>query len=456
MTNFFKLAYKKTVDSKFVKFVKSLVSKIISKIIISTKSFIYIVVDRFKATNIYAYTKRYLNAYKNSSLGIKATSVAALTVLLLVVGFIASGATFAYDINYKGQVIGTVSSKKMCVAAIRLATDEVSRDAKKEISSPKYSLVISFKNRLASKQDLKDAILQNTSSITYASLLKVDGKEVVYVTDENLEEYLKQYRDSFNIEGAESTSDFVEKIEVVTGYFPTEKVWTVDDIKGIIAANVSVKTQATITSEVEIPFSTTKKSTSAKVLGYTQVVTAGVKGTRLSTDTVLFVNGVEVERTNITSEVIKEPVNQVVLVGTAKSSSSAKQKAEAYASGFIFPLNKSSKWKVSSYYGDGRNHKGIDICAPYKTEIYAVAAGTVTYSGYRSDYGYLVVIDHGNGISTAYAHASVLAVKVGERVSAGETIALVGSTGNSTGNHLHFEVRKGTTRLNPAPYIGLG
>ena len=143
------------------------------------------------------------------------------------------------------------------------------------------------------------------------------------------------------------------------------------------------------------------------------------------------------------------------MVGTAKTLASASQKAQASSYGFIFPIDKSVRWSVSSYYGDGRNHKGVDICAPYKTKIYAVAAGTVTFAGYKSDYGYLVVIDHGNGLSTAYAHASVLGVSKGDKVSAGETIALVGSTGYSTGNHVHFEVRKGETRVDPSPYIGL-
>lgn len=379
-----------------------------------------------------------------------------MMILVLLIGFVSSGATLAYDISYKGQVIGTVGNKKMCVAAVNLAIKEVGKNAKSEISTPKYKLVLTFKNRLASKQDLKNAILDNTTSVLYADLLKVDGKDIIYVEDGKLEKYLKDYCNSFDIKDSESESKFVETIEIQTGYFVTDKVYTLESAKEIINSNVTVQTVATVISAQELPYGTTTTTTSSQLLGYSKVISSGVKGSKLNTDNVVLINGNEIERTNISSVITKKPINQVVMVGTAKTLASSAQRAEASSYGFIFPLDKSARWSVSSYYGDGRNHKGIDICAPYKTKIFAVASGIVTYAGYKSDYGYLVVIDHGNGLSTAYAHASVLGVKKGDRVSAGETIALVGSTGNSTGNHLHFEVRKGDTRLDPAPYINLG
>lgn len=98
-------------------------------------------------------------------------------------------------------------------------------------------------------------------------------------------------------------------------------------------------------------------------------------------------------------------------------------------------------------------HAGIDIAAPAGTPIKAAAAGTVTYAGNANDgYGYYVVISHGNGVQTLYAHCSKLLVTKGQKVSQGELIAKVGSTGNSTGNHLHFEVRKNGITYNPQNY----
>ena len=101
------------------------------------------------------------------------------------------------------------------------------------------------------------------------------------------------------------------------------------------------------------------------------------------------------------------------------------------------------------------SHKGIDIGAPNGTPIKAAAGGKVSYSGWMGGYGNLVIIDHGNGVKTRYAHSRKLHVKVGDKVSQGQFIAEVGTTGQSTGNHCHFEVIINGTRVNPAPYLGI-
>ncbi len=121
------------------------------------------------------------------------------------------------------------------------------------------------------------------------------------------------------------------------------------------------------------------------------------------------------------------------------------------ASGFIWPVNGT----VVSGFGMrwGRMHEGIDITASTGTPIWAAAAGTVIHAGWLGGYGNLVVVDHGDGLATAYAHASAILVSVGQSVSQGETIALVGSTGNSSGPHLHFEVRVNGDAVDPLFYL---
>ena len=98
-------------------------------------------------------------------------------------------------------------------------------------------------------------------------------------------------------------------------------------------------------------------------------------------------------------------------------------------------------------------HTGLDIAAPAGTPIKATADGEVIFSGYSGGYGYVVKISHGNGIQTYYGHCSKLYVSTGETVEAGDVIAAVGSTGNSTGNHLHFEVRVNGAQVNPQNYL---
>ena len=121
------------------------------------------------------------------------------------------------------------------------------------------------------------------------------------------------------------------------------------------------------------------------------------------------------------------------------------------AAGFIWPVNGT----VTSGFGWrwGRMHEGIDIAASTGTPIWAAAAGTVIHSGWLGGYGNLVVVDHGNGLATAYAHASAIFVGVGQFVAQGETIALIGSTGNSSGPHLHFEVRVNGSAVDPLLYL---
>lgn len=98
-------------------------------------------------------------------------------------------------------------------------------------------------------------------------------------------------------------------------------------------------------------------------------------------------------------------------------------------------------------------HKGMDIAAPNGTDIKAAADGEVTYAGWMGGYGNLVIISHGNGIQTYYGHCSKLYVSKGDEITAGDVIAAVGTTGNSTGNHLHFEIRKNGTQINPQKYL---
>ncbi len=121
------------------------------------------------------------------------------------------------------------------------------------------------------------------------------------------------------------------------------------------------------------------------------------------------------------------------------------------SAGLIWPVG----GPVTSEFGPrwGRLHAGIDIADPNGTPIAASAGGVVVISGVQGGYGNLVVVDHGNGIATAYAHQSRIAAGEGQSVSQGEIIGYVGSTGNSTGNHLHFEVRVNGVAQNPRNYL---
>jgi len=112
----------------------------------------------------------------------------------------------------------------------------------------------------------------------------------------------------------------------------------------------------------------------------------------------------------------------------------------------------SSRYGVSSRIRSS-DHTGLDIAASSGTNIVAAASGEVTFSGWKGSYGYLVIISHGNGVETWYGHCSKLYVSQGATVEGGDTIAAVGSTGNSTGPHLHLEVRINGNHVNPQNYL---
>ena len=117
--------------------------------------------------------------------------------------------------------------------------------------------------------------------------------------------------------------------------------------------------------------------------------------------------------------------------------------------------------RISSYFGyreqplagASTNHKGMDFAAPTGTPIYAAAGGTVVSAGYSGKAGNLIVINHGNGLSTYYMHCHKIYVRAGQKVSKGQNIAIVGTTGNSTGPHLHFQVMSGGVPVNPLKYL---
>ncbi|PAX51318.1 M23 family metallopeptidase [Brunnivagina elsteri] len=117
------------------------------------------------------------------------------------------------------------------------------------------------------------------------------------------------------------------------------------------------------------------------------------------------------------------------------------------------PLTSEFGWRKHPVTGDRRFHTGIDFGAALGTPIYAIAPGKVEFAGEKGGYGNTVIVNHGAGKSTLYGHASKLYVREGQQVVRGQMVAAVGSTGMSTGPHLHFEVRINGKPINPRPYL---
>ena len=201
--------------------------------------------------------------------------------------------------------------------------------------------------------------------------------------------------------------------------------------------------------EEEIAYTT--ETTKSKELnsGTKRVTQKGENGIRTVTaQRVYDANGNQLSQQILSTVVTKEPVTEKVTVGTKKVSSGA-----SYITGrgqFIWPVP--GYRNCSRWYGG--SHKGVDICAAAGTPIYASAGGTVTKAGYNragagNGYGNSIIISHGNGYTTVYAHCLSLVVHAGQSVKQGQLIGYVGSTGRSSGNHCHFEIRRNGSYIAP-------
>ncbi len=228
-----------------------------------------------------------------------------------------------------------------------------------------------------------------------------------------------------------------------------EKIKIGDEITVSAAVpTLSVKETVVESYTRAVGYNTVKEKTDDLYTTQSRVKRAGVNGEAAVVAEVVYVDGAEQDRIILEWDNIVEPVDEIVEVGT-------KQPPKKAATGkFMRPAN----GYISSRYGYRKSmgdfHTGVDFAGPTGTPIYASDGGKVTYAGWKGNYGYCVFINHGNGYTTVYAHCSKLLVKVGQSVAKGETIARVGSTGRSTGPHLHFEIRVNGQHKNPLNYIG--
>ena len=276
---------------------------------------------------------------------------------------------------------------------------------------------------------------------------------------------------------------FSEKFEVMT-LIDSVDIVSKEEAYLYLQDRLTVLTTEELKTKETLKYETKYIDDPTRASGSSKTVQDGKNGSRSATYIITYSNGKEQSRKLKAQEIFEEPRAKIVNRGTKKSSSSSNSSSNSSSGSnsntFTGPLTSgksgpnegargkdqgslSFMWpissKVSSNFGPrwGRIHYGIDIPAKTGTNIYASESGTVTsYYGTRGDYGLLVELDHGNGFRTRYAHCSKLLVNVGDKVSKGDVIALVGNTGNSSGPHLHFEIRVDGEAYNPRFYLNDG
>ena len=196
---------------------------------------------------------------------------------------------------------------------------------------------------------------------------------------------------------------------------------------------IKVKVVRRDTETVAIPYDTQNSESDQYDFGKVVTLQDGVEGSEEITYETTMIDGTVTDRQAVAYNVLQAPTPKITVTGTKLKNGMV---AKVGSGSFVWPVP-GYKY-VSRWMGNG--HRGADICAAYGTPIIASDSGTIIAAGWHYSYGNYVEIDHGNGYRTLYGHMSSIAVTQGQAVSQGQTIGYVGSTGNSTGNHCHFEM----------------
>ena len=420
---------------------------------------------------------------------------------------------YALEVQVNGEAVGYVANEDVFNSAREAVQERISyagTDKTQWTVEPTYTVTVAHKTM--DENEMADAILKSASDeISEGTALYLDGELTAVCSDgTSLQSYLSSllepYEDPENpnvtvgfnkdvtlengIYFNESFQDEAEVENELSGVQQQEKIYTVQagdtlwsiaqkndltfrelcdlntNFKGAALTETSniqagdelivTKQEATLevritkieTWQEEIPYASETTKSNEYNVGTKKTTQAGENGIRsVTAQRVYDTNGTQLSQQILSTEVIKEPVTEKIVVGTKK------QAKTSYITGsgqFIWPVP--GYRNCSRWYGG--SHKGVDICAAAGTPIYASAGGTVTKAGYNragagNGYGNSIIINHGNGYTTLYAHCLSLVVHAGQSVKQGQLIGYVGSTGRSSGNHCHFEIRRNGAYVSP-------
>ena len=449
----------------------------------------------------------------NAFIKVRNYALPALGIFILsLTVFVFSHLTFGLIVEYDGITIGSIKHEQIYDSAEEQLMQRVLFEEDDNIEIvPKFKLAVVSADSFLNSDQVTDKLIEASSSvIDEASGLYVDNKLVGAVKEkEELESTLDGILAQYKSDDPDEIISFVKDVEVKEGLYPVSSIIGISELKekimGETSAEIvytvskgdtpydvarkagisldtfyslnpitkttfvigqkvtiassepflSVQVQKYETVKEEVAYDTVTTKNNNYYTSYRKVTRKGVKGVNEVTYLVTYLNGVATEKEITDTKVISKPVDEKVTVGTRVASSHTSSSISASSGtgkvpGFIWPTSGRISCRWWGYY----NHRGLDIAAPNGTPIYAAASGTViSYRNLSSGYGRHIVIDHGNGVQTLYAHTSAVYVKVGQKVNKGQQVAAVGRTGWATGYHLHFGVMINGVYRNPELYL---
>ena len=433
-----------------------------------------------------------------------------VVILALVVGVVSFNGTYtrAYVLTIDGEEMGMVASEGDVAAMVNNVESRAASILGEEYAyEAEIELIpaITTADELVDMNVVEETVFESVGVLIEACGISVNGIELGYAaTEADFRAMLDSIAEPYLTENTVHY-DFVEDVELYPVQLPANAEYDLDSIREILTAHtiedafytvekgdtfnqiaynlgmtpaelsalnfdininqlyigqqllieqavpyLSVITYSNETYEEVVPSPIEYIETPNLYIGYTKVKEQGEDGLALVNADVVYVNGIETERTINSSENLVDPTITYMYTGTTPKPKTA---SNGY---YIWPT---ATHRITSGYGYRwlggvyEFHLGVDIGASYGSTISAADGGKVTYAGWKGSYGYLVIITHDNGDQTYYAHCSKLLVSYGTKVYQGQAIAKVGSTGRSTGPHLHFEIRKGGKTVNPLNYL---
>jgi murein DD-endopeptidase MepM/ murein hydrolase activator NlpD len=268
-------------------------------------------------------------------------------------------------------------------------------------------------------------------------------------------EYTAQKNDSWWLIARKNDMKTKEVLAGNPGMTEDSKIQPGQKIKIVsLSPYLTVMSKGILTKTETVAYNVVTTTDTGLAIGETVVKEQGSDGTKVVTYSYLQKNGQDISKQVIEEKITKQPVTQVVAKGpglTAVSLARAASRGSGSTTGIAWPL----RGPINSPYGYrwGSFHNGLDIGGGTGSSYCAAASGKVVSAGWAGGYGNMILIDHGNGVMTRYAHSSKLLVSVGQQVEQGQRIGLVGSTGHATGPHLHFEVIINGSTVNPSVYL---
>ncbi|KAF1085964.1 Murein DD-endopeptidase MepM [Sporotomaculum syntrophicum] len=342
----------------------------------------------------------------------------------------------ADKLNYRYEACGIFIDDKKMVAVRDKSVGQEVLDKILNTYSQGDHLKAEFKQKVALKKVLVDIneLMEADQAVEYIRYGRTDVKE-----------YQVQEGDTLWDIAAAAEITVAQLIEANPGLSP-KKMQIGQEIKiSLPAPLVDVLSTYENIRQEEIAYPVREKIDHKLYWGEQKLVQEGRSGMREVVYQVTLENGQETGRKVVQQKTIKEPVPQIIVKGKKKLLAYRGEGRLAYPTSGTIVSPFGARW--------GSSHQGVDIAADYGTPVVAAEAGTIEWTGNKSGYGICVDISHDSGVMTRYAHLSSTAVQSGQRVERGQFIGRIGSTGNSTGPHLHFEVIINGIHKNPTLFI---